>query len=124
MWRFEVVMRFKLDENLPWSISNIMIDYGYDVETVLSEGLNGCSDDKLINTCTREQRILITLDYDFADILAYPPQTYAGIIVIRAKNQNKSQIQVLITKLLILFEDYNPAGSLWIVEEDRVRIRK
>jgi predicted nuclease of predicted toxin-antitoxin system len=70
------------------------------------------------------QRILITLDYDFADILAYPPQTYAGIIVIRAKNQNKSQIQVLITKLLILFEDYNPAGSLWIVEEDRVRIRK
>ena len=53
MWRFEVVMRFKLDENLPWSISNIMIDYGYDVETVLSEGLNGCSDDKLINTCVR-----------------------------------------------------------------------
>ena len=34
-------MRFKLDENLPWSISNIIIDYGYDVETVLSEGLDG-----------------------------------------------------------------------------------
>jgi predicted nuclease of predicted toxin-antitoxin system len=87
-------MRFKLDENLPWSISNIMIDYGYDVDTVLTEGLNGCSDDKLINTCTREQRILITLDYDFADILAYPPQIYPGIIVIRNDRKYCRQKQV------------------------------
>jgi predicted nuclease of predicted toxin-antitoxin system len=117
-------MRFKLDENLPWGISKIMIENGHDVETVLSEKLKGCSDEMLINTCVWEQRILITLNFDFADIIAYPPQTYPGIIVIRAKSQNKSQIQLLITKLLTLFQDNDPAGSLWIVEEDRVRIRQ
>lgn len=91
-------MRFKLDENLPWSISKIIADSGHDVETVLSEGLGGCPDDQLINICLQEQRTLITLDYDFADIITYPPQTYSGIIVVRVKNQAISAIQVLIAK--------------------------
>lgn len=116
-------MRFKLDENLPLSISKIAADAGHDVETVLSEGLNGYPDNQLINICLREKRTLITLDYDFADVITYPPHIHSGIIILRVKNQSKSAIQALITKILPMFHAHNPEGSLWIVEEERIRIR-
>jgi hypothetical protein len=75
-------MRLKLDENLgaPWA--NFLSGFGHDVHTVPQEGLSGASDAALFETCIREQRCLISLDLDFADVLRFPPKRTAGVAVL------------------------------------------
>ncbi len=54
-----------------------------DAETVVEEHMSG-ADDKLVAARVKsEERVLVTLDLDFCNIQAYPPQHFAGIIVLR-----------------------------------------
>lgn len=65
----------------------------------------------------------ITLDLDFADIRRYPPENYAGIIVLRPANQGISAVLRLMRRALPLLGQEPLTGALWIVDEQRVRIR-
>ena len=78
-------MKFKLDENLPVDAVKIFQEAGYNAVSILDQSLQGCSDKTLISICKNENRILVTLDTDFANLLTYPPQEYAGIIMLRLK---------------------------------------
>lgn len=80
-------MQFKIDENLPVEIAELLIDAGYDAKTVHEQKLQGAQDSVLMDVCSKENRILVTLDIDFSDIRAYPPQELSGIIVLRVNNQ-------------------------------------
>lgn len=63
-------MEFKVDENLPTEVADLLRQVGYDAVTVLEEHLGGASDSDIVSVCQKEGRILITLDTDFADIRA------------------------------------------------------
>ena len=78
-------MKFKIDENLPVEIAALLQQAGYDTTTVWSEQLSGQPDSSIAAICQREQRVLVTLDTDFGDIRAYPPEQYSGFIVLRLK---------------------------------------
>jgi hypothetical protein len=43
--------RFKLDENLPNAAEVLLKQGGFDVETVLTEHLGGCTDAELFEKC-------------------------------------------------------------------------
>lgn len=76
-------MRFELDENLGARTAELIAGAGHDVETVSQESLSGTSDAHLFETCIREQRCIISLDLDFADVLCCSPSNAAGIVVLR-----------------------------------------
>ncbi|MDR0871681.1 MAG: DUF5615 family PIN-like protein, partial [Planctomycetaceae bacterium] len=81
------MMRFKLDENFGIRGLTLLHRSCFDAETVADEHLCGSSDTELINVCNAEQRCLITLDADFADVLKFPPEQYAGIVYIKTSKQ-------------------------------------
>ena len=70
--------RFKLDENIPRDAEALLRAAHHDVHSVFDEGADGGPDDRLLDLCRSEKRILITLDLDFGDIRLYPPQSHAG----------------------------------------------
>lgn len=100
-----------------------MCKAGHDALNVLDQALGGCADPEIAAICQRESRIIVTLDTDFADILAYPPEQYPGIIVLRPRRQDKPHVLELFTRLMDKFSAEPLEGRLWIVEEHRVRIR-
>ena len=57
---------------MPGDAAALFSAAGYDVETVLGERLGGEPDRKVIEIASAENRILVTLDADFADIRQYP----------------------------------------------------
>jgi hypothetical protein len=63
------------------------------------------------------------LDLDFSNIQAYPPQQYAGIAVLRLATQSHQVAEAAIERILALLPHERLNGTLWIIEEDRVRIR-
>jgi len=66
---------------------------------------------------------LITLDSGFADIRTYWPDQYAGLIVLRLKQQDKVHVLKIISRLIAVLSREPLEGYLWIVEEERIRIR-
>ena len=117
-------MRFKLDENLPARAAELLDDAGHDTATVVSQKMVGAPDSEIAATVKRENRILVTLDTDFADIRTYPPEDYTGLLVLRPERQDIGSVTTLLEQTLPLVEDEFSSGSLWIVEEHRVRIRE
>ncbi len=99
------------------------MDSGHDAETVLDEGMGGASDPEVLAACLAEERVLVTQDADFADIRAYPPREYPGIIVFRLSNQTRDTLTEVGTRLINTLARSSPEGHLWIVEDARVRIR-
>lgn len=116
-------MLFKIDENLPVEISELLIRSGHDAKTVIDQRLQGSEDPALLDVCRHEHRVLITLDLDFSDIRTYPPQENEGIIVLRVANQSKPHIMNTIRNITSLLDREPLKYHLWIVEENKVRIR-
>jgi predicted nuclease of predicted toxin-antitoxin system len=116
-------MNIKLDENIPEDAALIFVDAGYHVSTVLGQGLGGKADPEVAAACRAESKVLITLDTDFANIGAYPPKEYSGIIVLRLANQAKPHVLSILARLLDSLGQTSPSGHLWIVDEYRIRIR-
>ena len=117
-------MRCKIDENLPIDAAALLQQDGHDCRTVYDEALNGAPDQRVIDTCQAEGRALLTLDLDFADLRTYPPSDYPGIIVFRPAEPDKEHVLRLVARTLSVLDHEPVVHSLWIVEEDRVRIRR
>lgn len=116
-------MKVKLDENLPAEAADVFREGGHDAATVLSQSMGGTPDSTLASVCQRERRALVTLDTDFADIRAYPPSEYPGFLVLRLKRQDKPHVLDVLRRVLPVLDAEPLVGRLWIVDEDRVRIR-
>lgn len=116
-------MRFKVDGNLPIEAAELLRRHQYDAMTVVEQCLTGQPDPQIVQVCQIEQRALITLDFDFADIRCYPPADYAGLIVLRPTTQSIPAVLSILQRLLPLLRCELPVGTLWIVDERRVRIR-
>ena len=89
----------------------------------MEEHLAGSPDMVIAATCQREKRALLTLDSGFANIRAYQPDQYAGVIVLRLKQQDKLHVLKTVSRLIAAFNREPLEGHLWIVEEGRIRIR-
>lgn len=116
-------MNFKIDENLPAEFVELLTGAGNAAETILDENLGGADDTRIAAVCLKEDRILITLDLDFADIRSYPPQAFPGFVVMRPGKQDKLHLIELLRSVLPLLSIEPIQKRLWIVDENGVRIR-
>ncbi len=117
--------KFKLDEHFGTRMQKLFRHYGYDTETVNDEGLNGASDQHLLEICQEESRCLVTLDLDFSDIIRFPPYNTHGIAILRPRKRiTIEEMEELVRQLLEYLKKYSPANQLWIVESGKIRIHK
>jgi len=115
---------FKIDEDMSEDAVTLLRAAGYDAISVIQQGMQGASDDQVIKVATSEQRTLVSLDLDFADIRTYPPASHYGIVVLRPFLEAKPAILRMMRNIIPLFQAEDVQQSLWIVDETRVRIRR
>ena len=118
-------MKFKLDENFGSRTQEIFLAAGHDIQTVRSQKLQGCLDQNLYEVCCKEQRCLVTLDLDFADVTRFPSNATSGIVVIRApRNPSIVLLEQLVRQFLQALAQIPVEKKLWIVEVGRIRIHQ
>jgi hypothetical protein len=116
-------MKIKLDENIGRRGVELLRSAGHDVMTVREQNLQGTRDETLFDVCAGEARVLITLDHDFGQVLRFPPDRSAGLVILEpgARVTSGSLLDRL-QDFLRLAELRSPTAALWIVEPGRVRI--
>jgi predicted nuclease of predicted toxin-antitoxin system len=118
-------MRCKLDENLGDLGSDLLTASGHDVSTVAQQGMGGSSDLELYETCKREDRVLITLDRDFGEVLRFPPEDMRGIVVLDCRGRlSPAAILARLRELVTFAAARSIDHELWIVEPGRVRVHE
>lgn len=118
-------MKFKLDENFGTRTQQLFHTAGHDVQTVRDQGIQGYSDRHLYEVCCTEQRCLVTLDLDFADVTRFPPAQASGIAVLRVpRNPSLALLEQLVRQFLQALTQVSLEKRLWIVEIGRVRIHQ
>ena len=118
-------MNFLLDANMPRSTAALLRSLGHDVEDVRDVLPNGAEDSLVAAHAQKTSRVLVTRDFDFASIRNYPPQDYAGLVVLELPDD------VVAAQINRALESFvcNPEflsrlpGRLAIVESWRVRFR-
>lgn len=115
-------MRLKLDENLGLSAQAQLQAAGHDVDTVLDEGLAGAPDDEVFRRSSTDERILVTLDLDFANPMRSEPTVGSGVVVLRAPTRpGRGDIRTVLDRLVSALGTSDPSGRLWVVDDRRVR---
>jgi hypothetical protein len=60
---------------------------------------------------------------DFSDIRNYPPSEFPGLVLLRLRQQDKPYVLDVFMHLIQVLHQEPIDGQLWIVEENRIRIR-
>jgi predicted nuclease of predicted toxin-antitoxin system len=116
-------LRFITDEDVPRSTARVLRDAGFDAVDVRDVGLRGKSDDVVFNYAQKENRLLITCDMGFSNILNFPPPENQGILVVRIPDSEP--IDVFNREVLRSVQEVgeNLSRHLAIVEVGKVRLR-
>jgi predicted nuclease of predicted toxin-antitoxin system len=118
-------VKFKLDENFGTRTQGIFKEAGHEVHTVRQESLQGTPDEQLYEVCRAEERCLVTLDLDFANVIRFPPDQPGGIVVVRIpRNPSLPVLEQLVQQFLKTLDRISVENKLWIVEMGRVRVHQ
>lgn len=114
-------LKLLCDENIPHGIKASLEQWGFDVAEV-TPGLS-IKDEDVAALAKREKRILVTFDSDFANILAYPPSQYFGIVRIHICPPFPRIITSALRRVFKAFKTQKDfSGKLIVVEASTFRI--
>lgn len=114
-----------VDEDLPRSITTILRQLDWEVDDVRDVGLRGRSDEDVLSFAKRRKAVLFSGDWDFANILRFPPRRYPGIVILSFPSRTRAPVKAAETKKAltkISFRDFR--RHLVIIAPGRIRIRK
>lgn len=115
-------MKFLADENIALAVVSFLRKQGHDVASI-TEISPGSSDASVLLKAEEEQRILVTSDTDFGELVYRVGQQHAGVILLRLDDErNGNKIRVL-KKLLTQHADDLPEAFV-VVTETTIRIRR
>ena len=93
-----------------------------DCHTIHQEGLAGGTDPTVLEAAVAEERVLVTLDKDFANVLMYPPESTCGVVVLNLPGRaSRGLLAAVLDSFLIACGNQQLRGKLWIVEPGRIR---
>jgi predicted nuclease of predicted toxin-antitoxin system len=116
-------VKIKLDENIGRRGRDLLRRERHDVSTVHDQGLSGAPDETVFEACTREGRVLVTLDRDFGNVLRFKPRESSGVVILELGGA--ASLELLHDRLaafVALAANRAVEGELWIVEPGRIRV--
>jgi predicted nuclease of predicted toxin-antitoxin system len=116
-------MRFLADMGVDIRVVQWLRQNGHDAKHLRDEGLHRIPNGEIFVKAISENRVIVTFDLDFGEIVALSLGQKASVILFRLHNTRTSH---LIKRLATVLADTAEAleqGAVVVVEESRHRIR-
>lgn len=114
-------MKFLIDVNASRSLGNCLASKGYDVAYV-SDIEPKMEDEKILEWAVQEQRIIVTTDNDFEQMVWQQQKSHCGIL--RLENVPCKEREVLLKDTLQYHSQDLRAGKIVIALRNKFRIRQ
>ncbi|MCD6521336.1 DUF5615 family PIN-like protein [Candidatus Calescamantes bacterium] len=115
-------MKLLADENIPLEICEKLCQEGIDVKSITLTR-KGAKDKEIIALAEKEERIILTFDKDFGELVFRKGKKVKGIILLRFPPCSNDFIFNKIKNLLNM-KEIEIEGKFLVVEEERVRVRE
>ncbi len=116
-------MKLKLDENLSRHLKPVLISLGHDVSTAADENLLSKPDTEIAAKASKEGRLLLTLDVEFADLRKHPPGSHPGIILFRPPAFGPITVNKFVSDFIRSTDLNSFSACVAIVDSTHVRVR-
>lgn len=117
-------MKFLLDENQSPAIVGLLAEAGHDAVHVRDLDMKGSPDVAVLAAASAADRVVISADTDFGELLAFSNERGPSIVLLRRQQQRRAhEIAALILANLDDVADDLRAGAIVVIDDDRVRIR-
>jgi predicted nuclease of predicted toxin-antitoxin system len=118
-------VRALLDNNLSPRLVAWLAGAGWDVVHVASLGLQSADDETVLQVARETERVLISADTDFGQLLARTRATSPSIVLVRrvAGRRVPMLAGLLLTNLPALAAEIEQ-GSIVVVGDDSIRVRR
>lgn len=116
-------MRFLLDQDVFALTARFLVDAGHDVVLVAQIGLSQASDEEILKTAQKQQRILVTRDRDYGN-LVFVRAIGTGVIYLRVLPSTVNAVHTELARILQTYSEVELTGAFVVVEPDGHRLRK
>jgi predicted nuclease of predicted toxin-antitoxin system len=115
-------MKFLADENFPRPALEALRMAGWDVFSI-AESCPGIADDEVIAVCAGQERVLLTFDKDFGELVFQRGLSAAsGVVLFRITPETPEDAAALALALVESQPDLD--GTFCVVTSDRIRVRR
>ncbi len=114
-------MRFLVDESTGLSVARFLRDAGHDVMVVV-ESMPQAEDREILARALAEERIVVSNDKDFGDLVYRQLQDHRGVIILRLKEDSAENRVGVMRRLLERYAE-RLGGSFTVATEQAIRIR-
>lgn len=115
-------MKFVADEGVDAPIVALLREQGFDV-IYIAEVAAGSPDDIILAYANEEERVLITRDKDFGELVFREQKVHTGIILNRLYELSIEEKAKLVLEVIQEFGD-ELLGSFTVIQPGKVRIKK
>ena len=117
-----MALKFLTDENISPSLVKTLRNKKYDVKDIKEEKLFGTSDTEILKLAYKENRVIITHDKDFANLLGYSLIKHKGVILLRFLNQSPRNVIKSFVPILKQLKESKIRDSLVVISDDYLKI--
>lgn len=114
-------MKFLTDVNASGALAQWLQELGHDVIQVADRDA-GLSDDEILQWAVQEQRIVITTDNDFEEMIWRQGKSHCGVL--RLENLPRAERKILLEDVLAHYAEFLASGAIVIALTRKVRIRR
>ena len=115
-------MNLLADECVYQITVNLLRQHGHDVITAQESKLSGCNDRDVLSFAIDQNRILLTNDAHFSNILLFPPSQHKGVIVLKIRPSVQSDVHAVLIQLFKDIDQQQLRQTLVIVDRNKYRV--
>ncbi len=118
-------MRFLVDQNLSPGVAEGLVAAGHDAVHTEALGLARADDEIVLQRAKADDRVVVSADTDFGDLLVLHGSHKPSIILIRRPRERRAdQVLALLLANLPAVEDALSSGAVVVLNRERVRVRR
>jgi predicted nuclease of predicted toxin-antitoxin system len=117
-------MKFLADMGVSMTTVDALRHLGEEIIHLREEGLHRLPDSEILDKARREQRVVLTFDLDFGDLLAAGGGATPSVVLFRMRNQTPGSVTPRLISVLSSCRGELEQGALVIVEDERYRLRR
>ena len=114
-------MKFLVDMPVSPGIARWLSGKGHDAIHASGVGLHDAADRVILQVARKNERVIITADLNFPQLLAVSKSEAPGIILFRGGNYNEQEMRNLLIRVFENVKEEHLSGSVTVVVKTRIR---